>query len=87
MNAFANVGAAPLRTSFANNDSSRRTACSVGPGSPGWCRPTSCAALIPVNNVVWDLKDPSGASAAPGVYLVVLRDGDRVRVLKAAVTR
>lgn len=41
----------------------------------------------PVNNVVWDLKDPSGAPAAPGVYLVVLRDGDRVRVLKAAVTR
>ncbi len=40
-----------------------------------------------MNNVVWDLKDPSGASAAPGVYLVVLRDGDRVRVLKAAVTR
>lgn len=41
----------------------------------------------PVNNTVWDLKDPSGARAAPGVYLVVLRDGDRVRVLKAAVTR
>jgi hypothetical protein len=41
----------------------------------------------PVNTVVWDLNDPSGAPAASGVYLVVLRDGDRVRVLKAAVTR
>ena len=41
----------------------------------------------PVNTVVWDLNDPSGAPAASGIYLVVLRDGDRVRVLKAAVVR
>ncbi len=41
----------------------------------------------PVNTVVWDMKDSSGGPAAPGVYLIVLRDGGRVRVLKAAVTR
>jgi hypothetical protein len=41
----------------------------------------------PVSSAVWDLRDASGAPAAPGLYLVVLRDGDRVRLLRAAVTR
>jgi hypothetical protein len=41
----------------------------------------------PVSNAIWDLRDASGAKAAPGLYLIVLRDGDRVRILRAAVTR
>jgi ligand-binding sensor domain-containing protein len=41
----------------------------------------------PVSNTIWDLRDASGAKAAPGLYLIVLRDGDRVRILRAAVTR
>jgi ligand-binding sensor domain-containing protein len=41
----------------------------------------------PVSNAIWDLRDASGAVAASGIYLIVLRDGDRVRVLRAAVTR
>ena len=41
----------------------------------------------PVSNAVWDLRDASGAPAAPGVYLIVLRDGDRVRIVRAAVAR
>ncbi len=41
----------------------------------------------PVSNAIWDLSDASGAPAASGIYLIVLRDGDRVRILRAAVTR
>ena len=36
---------------------------------------------------VWDLRDERGAIVAPGVYLVVLRQGDITRVLRVAVTR
>lgn len=41
----------------------------------------------PVSNAVWDLNDVSGSRAAPGVYLVIVRDGDRVETLRIAVTR
>ncbi len=41
----------------------------------------------PVSNTAWDLRDASGAPAAPGIYLIVLRDGGRVRILRAAVMR
>jgi ligand-binding sensor domain-containing protein len=41
----------------------------------------------PVSNAAWDLRDASGAPAAPGIYLIVLRDGGRVRILRAAVMR
>ena len=41
----------------------------------------------PVSNAAWDLRDTSGAPAAPGIYLIVLRDGGRVRILRAAVMR
>ncbi|MGE5180324.1 MAG: hypothetical protein ACM3PF_14655 [Bacteroidota bacterium] len=41
----------------------------------------------PVANTVWDLSDASGRPAAPGIYLIVLRDATRVRTLRVAVTR
>jgi len=41
----------------------------------------------PVSSGIWDLRDTSGAPAAPGIYMIVLRDGGRTRVLRAAVTR
>jgi ligand-binding sensor domain-containing protein len=41
----------------------------------------------PSQNQVWDLRLANGSTAAPGIYLVVLRDGDRSRVLRAAVVR
>jgi hypothetical protein len=41
----------------------------------------------PASNVVWDLRGPGGEAVAPGVYLVVLRDGPRTRILRAAVVR
>jgi len=41
----------------------------------------------PVAPAAWDLRDASGAPAAPGVYLMVIRDGSRVHTLRIAVTR
>ncbi|HEX7078720.1 MAG TPA: hypothetical protein VF363_09875 [Candidatus Eisenbacteria bacterium] len=41
----------------------------------------------PVSNAVWDTMSADGTPAAPGVYLVLLRDGDRSRILRAAVIR
>jgi len=41
----------------------------------------------PVSSAAWDLRDAEGRRAAPGVYLLVVRDGDRVRTLRVAVTR
>ncbi|MGH7680569.1 MAG: hypothetical protein ACRENN_01115 [Candidatus Eiseniibacteriota bacterium] len=41
----------------------------------------------PSQNQAWDLKLANGSAAAPGIYLIVLRDGDRTRILRAAVVR
>lgn len=41
----------------------------------------------PTQNQVWDLRLANGSPAASGIYLVVLRDGDRARILRAAVVR
>jgi len=41
----------------------------------------------PAAPAAWDLRDERGAVVAPGVYLVVLRQGDFTRVLRVAVTR
>jgi hypothetical protein len=41
----------------------------------------------PVQNEVWDLRSANGSPASPGVYVVVLRAGDRTRILRAAVVR
>lgn len=41
----------------------------------------------PVANAVWDGTAGDGTPAAPGVYLILLRDGDRTRILRAAVIR
>jgi len=41
----------------------------------------------PVSDRIWNLSDSDGGPAAPGVYLVVLRDKDRTRVLRVAVIR
>jgi ligand-binding sensor domain-containing protein len=41
----------------------------------------------PAAPAIWDLRDERGAIVAPGVYLVVLRQGDLTRVLRVAVTR
>jgi hypothetical protein len=41
----------------------------------------------PASSTIWDLRDERGAVVAPGVYLVVLRQGDLTRVLRVAVTR
>jgi hypothetical protein len=43
--------------------------------------------IDPVSSAAWDLRDASGAPAAPGVYLITLRDGSRVHTLRIAVTR
>jgi hypothetical protein len=43
--------------------------------------------IDPVSSAAWDLRDASGGPAAPGVYLVTLRDGSRVQTLRIAVTR
>jgi hypothetical protein len=41
----------------------------------------------PSQNEVWNLRLANGTLAAPGVYIVVLRAGDRSRILRAAVVR
>lgn len=41
----------------------------------------------PVATAVWDLRNDEGSIVAPGIYLVVLRQGDLKRVLRVAVTR
>jgi ligand-binding sensor domain-containing protein len=41
----------------------------------------------PVQNEVWNLRLANGSPASPGVYVVVLRAGDRTRILRAAVVR
>ena len=41
----------------------------------------------PSQNEVWDLRLANGSPASPGVYLVVLRAGDRSRILRTAVVR
>lgn len=41
----------------------------------------------PSQNQVWDLKLANGSRAAPGIYLIVLRDGDHSKILRAAVVR
>lgn len=41
----------------------------------------------PASPAFWDLRDERGNLVAPGVYLVVLRQGDVGRVLRVAVTR
>ena len=41
----------------------------------------------PARNEVWNLTLADGSRAAPGVYLVVLRDGSESRILRAAVVR
>lgn len=41
----------------------------------------------PAGNAAWDLRDASGGRVAPGVYLLVIRDGGRVETLRVAVTR
>jgi len=41
----------------------------------------------PARNEAWDLRDSDGSPAAPGIYLIVLRDGGRSQVLRAALVR
>jgi hypothetical protein len=41
----------------------------------------------PAATAIWDLRDERGSLVAPGIYLVVLRQGDFTRVLRVAVTR
>lgn len=41
----------------------------------------------PTQNEAWDLRGGDGSPAAPGIYLIVLRDGGRSRVLRAALVR
>jgi hypothetical protein len=41
----------------------------------------------PVSTAIWDLRGPGGGPVAPGLYLVVLRQGDLTRTLRLAVTR
>ena len=41
----------------------------------------------PADPVIWDLRDDRGTVVSPGIYLVVLRQGDITRVLKIAVAR
>ena len=41
----------------------------------------------PAADVAWDLRGANGEPAASGIYLIVLRDGERTRVLRAAVAR
>jgi ligand-binding sensor domain-containing protein len=41
----------------------------------------------PAKNQVWDLTAADGSRAASGVYVVILREGDRSRALRVAVIR
>lgn len=41
----------------------------------------------PASNEIWDMKDGNGAAVTSGIYLVVLRDRGRSRILRAAVVR
>ncbi len=41
----------------------------------------------PAAPTMWDLRDERGLLVAPGVYIVVLRQGDLTRLLRVAVTR
>ena len=41
----------------------------------------------PTADAIWDLRRTDGGPAAPGVYLVVLRDGDATRILRVALLR
>ena len=41
----------------------------------------------PAQDRVWDLTDSGGGRAAPGVYVVILREGDRSRAIRVAVIR
>lgn len=41
----------------------------------------------PVSNRIWDLTRADGRAAAPGIYLVVLRDGTASRTFRIAVLR
>jgi len=41
----------------------------------------------PTATSIWDLRDAKGDPVAPGIYLVVIRQGDLSRVLRLAVTR
>jgi len=41
----------------------------------------------PVADVAWDLRTADGTLAPSGIYLIVLRDGARTRILRAAVAR
>jgi ligand-binding sensor domain-containing protein len=41
----------------------------------------------PAQNEVWNLRLADGTPASPGVYIVVLRAGDRSRILRTAVVR
>ena len=41
----------------------------------------------PADSAIWDLRDNRGLVVAPGIYLVVLRQGDLTSVLHVAVTR
>ena len=41
----------------------------------------------PASDAAWDLRGANGEPAASGIYLIVLRDGARTRILRAAVAR
>ncbi|HET9251286.1 MAG TPA: hypothetical protein VFP58_04140 [Candidatus Eisenbacteria bacterium] len=41
----------------------------------------------PARDEVWDLTGSDGSRAAPGVYVVILREGDRSRAIRVAVIR
>ena len=41
----------------------------------------------PAQDAVWDVTASNGSRAAPGVYVVILRDGDRSRTIRVAVIR
>jgi ligand-binding sensor domain-containing protein len=41
----------------------------------------------PAQDVVWDVTASDGSRAAPGVYVVILREGDRSRAIRVAVIR
>jgi ligand-binding sensor domain-containing protein len=41
----------------------------------------------PSSEEIWDLRRADGGPAAPGIYLVVLRDGDATRILRVALLR
>ena len=41
----------------------------------------------PASDAAWDLRTADGSPAPSGIYLIVLRDGARTRILRAAVAR